>query len=160
MKKHFLFVIPVLTFCGSLVPAGAPPGKAAYLGGTAGLTPNIKGTFNPADSGAVIFEYKGGTLTIPREKISRLSYGEVRPNLTWKEFSKEVKFKPFALGVKARHHYLTIEFNDAEGKDQSAVFDLTGGNVRETIEALEAYVGKQAVCEDQFACKTLKRKAK
>lgn len=161
MSRQWKYALMAAISCAALAAAGARSVKTTYMGGTAAVPAKTQGALNPEAGDALAFEYQGGTLTIPDSKVNRLSYGEVLTNRNAKDTKKDIHVsKSVAFGVgrmSGKRHYLTVEFTDPEGKDQSAVFDIDRHEVRATVEAIEAHTGKQVVCEDKFARKTLRR---
>ena len=54
---------------------------------------------------------------------------------------------------KKRRHYLTMEYVDAEGKSQAAVFEIGKNAIRYTLKSLEVRTGKKIEYEDDEARK-------
>ncbi len=58
-----------------------------------------------------------------------------------------VLVSPFALFSKKRKHYLTITYNDENGKEQAGVFELGKDIVRTTLTVLQVRTGKDIECQ-------------
>ena len=135
--------------------------RAMFVGGTTEVKAKTRGVLDPDADGACLFKYKDGSLAIAHNTITRVSYAE--PHL----YPKVHGVVGIAIGVPASpgprnlfHRYLTVEFRDSRARDQSAIFDLfrvSGSGVRSVIDTLEVRTGKKAVCEDDWACKTLRK---
>jgi hypothetical protein len=58
------------------------------------------------------------------------------------------------LLAKKRHHYLTVEYNDNNGKAQAAIFEVGKESIRTVLKTLEIRSGKKVQYEDKEAEKT------
>lgn len=95
--------------------------KAAYVGGTlASLKAGAEGTLQVSAADAASFQYDGGQLSIPYNKVESIEYGQK----AGRRVGVAIAVSPLALFSKKRKHFLTISFLDAEGKKQGAVFEL------------------------------------
>ena len=118
MKKLFA-VLLALAFGIPALAVDDP--DVAYAGGTiTGIKEGLIGHFDTTQENALDFQYMGGKLEIPYDKIESYAY------------SKEVGVH---LGVVAatavslikrrwRQHFLRISFEDAAGKKQVVVFEI------------------------------------
>jgi hypothetical protein len=64
-----------------------------------------------------------------------------------------IMVSPLALFSKKRKHFLTINFNDKDGKPQAVVFELGKDIVRTALTIIETRSGKQIEYQDEEARK-------
>lgn len=152
MKKRTVAALLCVVFLmESLVFAGLGSDKAQYVGGTvSSIKEGTEGTASAKDENNFVFQYQGGKLEIPYDRIDDLEYGQkagrrlgVAIAVTW-----------VALFSKKRRHFLTIGFKDANDKQQAAVFELGKNTVRVTLASLEARTGRKVDYEDDEARKS------
>jgi len=147
--------VALLLVCGLLFESAAWAGlgsdKTMYVGGTVpSLKEGTEGKSSAKDERTFKFEYHGGTLQIPYDRVNDLEYGQkagrrlgVAIAVTW-----------MALFSKKRKHFLTIGYTDDNDKQQAAVFELGKDIVRVTLASLEARTGKKVDFEDDEARKS------
>jgi len=147
--------VALLLVCGLLFESAAWAGlgsdKTMYVGGTVpSLKEGTEGKSSAKDELTFKFEYHGGTLQIPYDRVNDLEYGQkagrrlgVAIAVTW-----------MALFSKQRKHFLTIGYTDDNDKQQAAVFELGKDIVRVTLASLEARTGKKVDFEDDEARKS------
>ena len=127
--------------------AGVNGGKAVYMGGTvADLKQQTEGKFSTADVKEMVFQYKKGKFTVPYDRIDSLEYGQ--------KVGRRVGLAiavPIALLSKKRRHYLTVNYKDADDRQQAAVFELGKDIVRVTLSSLEARTGRKIEYQDEEA---------
>ncbi len=58
------------------------------------------------------------------------------------------------LLTKKRHHYLTVEYTDDNGKAQAAIFEVGKDSIKTVLKTLEIRSGKKVHYEDKEAEKT------
>jgi len=144
-------------------------GKAMYVGGTvADLKQEAEGTFSTADAKEMVFQYqykigvlsredeilhrdrretKEGKFTIPYDRIDSLEYGQK----AGRRLGLAIVLTPAALLSKKRRHYLTVNYKDADDRQQAAVFELGKHTVRVTLSSLEARTGRKIEYQDDEA---------
>jgi hypothetical protein len=140
----------MFTLAASIAPAMAATrgNKALYLGGTVpALEPKTEGLLDVSGTQNVIFTWRQQKLEIPYAKVSSLEYGQK----AGRRVGVALVVTPLALFSKKRKHYLTIGYEDAEGKRQGAVFELAKGTVRTILTTLTARTGKQIEYESEEA---------
>ncbi|MDP9262809.1 MAG: hypothetical protein M3O85_00645 [Acidobacteriota bacterium] len=152
MKKRTAFLLSLLLlFTEPLLWAGLGGDKAMYMGGTVpDLKEKTEGRCSTADGKAFIFQYKGGSLSIPYEQVNSLEYGQK----AGRRVGLAVVVNPFFLFSKKRRHYLTIGWVDENKKQQAAVLELGKGVIKETLSSLETKTGKNIEYQDEEARKT------
>lgn len=149
MRKS-LAALLCISFLFEAVPlwAGLGSDKALYVGGTvSAIKDGSEGTASTKDEKVFVFNYDGGKLQVPYDRINDLEYGQkagrrlgVAIALTW-----------MALFSKKRRHFLTIGYKDDNDKQQAAVFELGKNTVRVTLASLEARTGRKIDYEDEEA---------
>jgi len=141
----FLFTAETTAF------AGLGEDKTAYVGGTENqIKDGTEGKSSAKDDKNFVFDYKGGTLTIPYEQVNDLEYGQK----AGRRVGVAIMVTPLALFSKKRKHFLTVGWKDAQDKQHAAVFELGKSVVRTTIATLEARTGKKVEYQDDEARKS------
>lgn len=146
-------IIIVLTFA-FLVPfafAGIGSRKAMYMGGTVtSIKEGTEGDTSTKDEKAYTFGYKGGTLTIPYDRVDSLEYGQK----SGRRVGLAIAINPFLLLSKKRKHFLTISWKDEADKQQAAVLELGKDIIRTELATLEARTGRKIEYQDDEARKS------
>jgi hypothetical protein len=151
MKKKMAVLLVFAFMFESFAWAGLGSDKTMYVGGTVTtIKEGTEGTSTAKDENLFVFNYQGGKLEVPYEKINDLEYGQkagrrlgVAIAVTW-----------VALFSKKRKHFLTVGYKDENDKQQAAVFELGKNVVRVTLASLEARTGKKIEYEDDEARKS------
>jgi hypothetical protein len=151
MKQKIAAVLIFAFMFEALAWAGLGSDKTMYVGGTVTtIKEGTEGTSSAKDETVFVFNYQGGKLEVPYEKINDLEYGQkagrrlgVAIAVTW-----------VALFSKKRKHFLTVGYKDDNDKQQAAVFELGKNVVRVTLASLEARTGKKIEYEDDEARKS------
>ena len=89
----------------------------------------------------------------PYDKITALDYGQ-HVGRHWGFAALGVYGVLPILLAKKRHHYLTVEYNDNNGKAQAAIFEVGKESIRTVLKTLEIRSGKKVQYEDKEAEKT------
>ena|SRR5690349_10209619 len=150
MKRTIAITLCFFLMMESFAWAGLGSDKALYVGGTVtSVKDGTEGTASTKDDKVFVFDYQGGKLQVPYERINDLEYGQkagrrlgVAIAITW-----------MALFSKKRRHFLTVGYTDENEKQQAAVFELGKNTVRVTLASLEARTGKKIDYEDDEARK-------
>jgi len=147
MKKYLGLMISLLVI--SLPSfAGLSSDKALYVGGTvSALKEGTEGIMSTKDEKQLLFSNKKQQFTIPYDRVNSLEYGQK----AGRRVGLAIAVTPVALLSKKRRHYLTINFLDADDKQQAAVFELGKGIVRVTLSSLEARTGRKIEYQDEEA---------
>jgi len=141
----------VLVMVAAIPLAGVGGKNAMYVGGTvAGLAEKTEGALSTQSDTEAVFSAKNAHATIPYAAITSLEYGQK----AGRRVAVAVLVSPLALFSKKRNHYLTITYNDAQGKEQAAVFELGKVVVRTTLKVLEVRSGKEIEYQDEEARKS------
>jgi hypothetical protein len=147
MKTRLVLGICLLA-AGLPLFAGVDSHKAVYIGGTVNsLKEQTEGIMSTKDEKQLTFVHKKDTFSIPYDRIDSLEYGQK----AGRRVGLAIAISPIALLSKKRRHYLTVNFNDAEDKQQAAVFELGKDIVRVTLSSLEARTGRKIEYQDDEA---------
>jgi hypothetical protein len=150
MKRAFAVSLVSLSL---VAPAHAvDKGKAVYIGGTiSGIKEKSQSHINLKDDTALQYSAAGGGLTIPWASVEELEYGQKVGH----RIGTAILLSPLALFKKARHHYVTVTYKDAEDKGQAVVFEFGKGDIRQTLAILKARTGKDITFTDEEARKQM-----
>ncbi len=131
--------------------AGLGSNKTMYDGGTITvIKQGTEGKSSTQDEKVFVFDYKGGQLSIPYEKINDIEYGQK----AGRRVGLAIAISPWLLLSKKRKHFLTIGYLDESDKQQAGVFELGKDIVRVTLASLEARTGKKIDYQDEEARKS------
>ena len=111
-----------------------------------------EGTSGSADvSDEKYFAFYSGRqqIRVPYERINLLEYGQ-QVN---RRILLAMAISPAFLLAKSRKHYLTIGFQDENGKQQAMVFRVDKNGIRPTLVSLEARTGVKVQYQDEEARK-------
>jgi hypothetical protein len=151
MRKPVAVLLLLVFVLEVPVWAGLGSDKTLYVGGTVkGLTERTEGKSSAKDEKVFVFQYSGGKLEIPYERINSLEYGQK----AGRRIGVAIAVTPIALLSKKRKHYVTIGYLDDDDKQQAAVFELGKNVVRVTLASLEARTGKKVDYQDDEARKS------
>lgn len=150
MKKTIAVVICVAFLLEAAMWAGLGSDSTMYVGGTVNsIKEGTEGKSSAKDEKVFVFNYSGGKLEIPYDRVNDLEYCQkagrrlgVAIAVTW-----------MALFSKKRKHFLTVGYTDQNEKQQAAVFELGKNVVRVTLASLEARTGRKVDYEDDEARK-------
>jgi hypothetical protein len=131
--------------------AGIGGKKAMFVGGTiASIKQGTEGTSSTQDEKVFVFEYKGGKLAIPYDRINDLEYGQK----AGRRLGLAIMISPLFLFSHKRKHFLTIGYTDENDKQQAGVFELGKDIIRVTLASMEARTGKKIDYQDEEARKS------
>lgn len=151
MKRFSALCLILLLFSEVLAWAGLDSHKTMYVGGTVtSIKEGTEGKSSTVDEKVFVFEYQGGKLNIPYERINSLEYGQK----AGRRVGLAIAITPLALFSKKRKHFLTVGYLDENDKQQAAVFELGKAVVRVTLATLEARSGRKIEYQDEEARKS------
>lgn len=135
--------------CPVCVVQGAHAGsRAEYVGGTRPDIPgNSSGDIQVTDSIYFVFASRRTQVKVPYERINLLEYGQKVD----RRVLEAILISPLFLMAKKREHFLTVGFQDDEGKQQAMVFQVNKEDIRMTLVALEARTGQRVTYQDEEA---------
>lgn len=151
MKRSSALCLILLLFSEVLAWAGLDSHKTMYVGGTVtSIKDGTEGKSSTTDEKVFVFEYRGGKLNIPYERMNSLEYGQK----AGRRLGVAIAVTPLALFSKKRKHFLTVGYLDENDKQQAAVFELGKDVVRVTLATLEARSGRKIEYQDEEARKS------
>jgi hypothetical protein len=135
----------------AMAAVGAEPGVKTEL--SAGRFPGIdaKSTARLDYSGAdeMVFHCASGDIRVAYRKVNTLEYGQT----VSRRYAAAVLLSPLLLLSKARKHFVTLGYVDAEGRQQVVVFRVEKGDIRSVLVGLEARTGRRVEYQDDEARK-------
>jgi hypothetical protein len=141
-------------FLLAMPAVGAGPGvKTQLVGGTpAGMAAKSKVWLDY--SGAEELVLRGGTteLRVAYHKVTTLEYGQT----VSRRYAAALLISPILLLSKARKHFVTLGYVDAEGQQQVLVLRVEKGDIRTVLAGLEARTGRRVEYQDDEARKAIK----
>jgi hypothetical protein len=145
--RAFLLVVVLST--SALIATAARSGThAEYVGGTrVDIPAKNSGDINITDQVYFVFVSKRTKVKVPYERINLLEYGQKVD----RRYLAAVIISPLFLLAKKREHFLTVGFQDDEGRQQAMVFRVDKNDVRLTLVALEARTGQRIQYQDDEA---------
>lgn len=138
-------------FCFGLLlgRAGGTESRVQYVGGTVSAIPSgCDGIIQASDDVYFVFTAKKIKVRVPYERIHNIEYGQK----VGRRYYLALVSPALALSKK-RQHFLTIDFEDDEGKMQALVFQVDKNDIRATLASLEARTGQQVKYQDEEARK-------
>lgn len=151
MKRIIASVLVCLLTMQVMAFAGLGEDKTEYVGGTENqVKDGTEGKSSAKDEKNFVFEYKGGSLSIPYDQVDDLEYGQK----AGRRLGLALTISPWLLFSKKRKHFLTVGWKDGQDKQHAAVFQLGKSIIRTTIATLEARTGKKVDYQDDEARKS------
>lgn len=146
--------MPILSFFLAYLlawstPVGAPAGHVQYIGGTRADLAGSAGVVDLADDHYFVFYAKKASFRVPYDKINLLEYGQ---NVN-RRIAMAVVISPLFLLSKKRQHFLSIGYQDEQGRQQALVFRVEKASVRTLLVSLEARTGLRVDYQDEEARK-------
>jgi len=145
----------LVVFLLAALPALAVDKQGAlYVGGTVtGLPQKAEGHFDLLDAEKLIFivdkaddkTFVGKHYELPWVQVDEVEYGQKVGH----RVKTAIFLSPLALFSKARHHYVTLNYKDAEGAGQAVVFEVGKEKIREALPIIRARTGKDIVATDE-----------
>lgn len=147
---HMRSFLPWLLLFTAAAFSAQPGGHAQYVGGTSEK-------FNSGDAGAIhtsnasvlVFSTKRASVGIPYDRVNLLEYGQ---NASRRIVLAAV-ISPMFLLSKSRRHFLTIGYEDDQGRQQALVFRVEKSDIRALLASLEARTGVRVQFQDTEARK-------
>jgi hypothetical protein len=149
-RRSFTALVLLVTFAAPMLAVDGK--KAMYVGGTrTDIKEAAEGAFDVSGESEVAFTPDKTKVrhTIAYKDVTELEYGQK----AGRRVAVGLLISPIALFSHKRNHYLTINFKDADGKDQAVVFELGKDIVRTTLTILESRTGKKIEYQDEEARK-------
>jgi hypothetical protein len=125
--------------------------KVEYIGGTAPqIAVGASGAITVSDTQYFAFYSRKSNVRVAYDKINLLEYGQTVSRRIDLAIILEM---PAFLLVKKRKHYLSIGYNDEDGKQQALVFRVDKNDIRALLVSLEARTGQKVQYQDEEARK-------
>jgi hypothetical protein len=151
MKRNIALFLVVAITLSLPAFAGVASDQTAYVGGTEKIDEGSEGSACIENEKEFVFEYAGGQLVIPYDRVNDLEYGQQ----AGRRVGLSIALSPLALLSKKRRHFLTIGWKDEKNEQHAAVFELGKSIIKSTISSLETKTGRKVDCQDDDARKTL-----
>ena len=147
------FLVCLLAASLAVAPARAEPvgARVEYVGGTlSALSANTEGRLRTTDPRYLSVAARGTEIRIPYEDINLLEYGQ---NAS-RRYVLALTISPILLLSKSRRHFLTIGYQDPEGRQQALVFRVHKDDLRPLLASLEARTGRKVEYQEVEARKS------
>ncbi len=137
-----------LCLCAFLATAGHPGSRAEYLGGTRPDIPaKNSGDIQLTDETYFVFASRNTEVKVPYDRINLLEYGQKVD----RRYLAAAVISPIFMLTKKREHFLTVGFQDNDGRQQAMMFKVDKNAVRLTLVTLEARTGQKVEYQDDEA---------
>jgi hypothetical protein len=151
MKAVLLAIVGVALLLAPVRTYAVGSKEAQYDGGTITEIPKAqKGTFIIGDA-SLRFEYNQTGYEIPYASIMDMEYGNKPSTRIGTSIGVALVCIPCGIAslfVKAKHHFLTLEFTQGTTK-QAVVFELGKALPQTLLPVLEVKTGKKVVYQDE-----------
>jgi hypothetical protein len=145
--RTLLLALMFLVFAG-FAAAARDGSRVEYLGGTRPDIPgNRDGEIRLTDGTFFVFVTRKTEVRIPYERINLLEYGQQVD----RRYVAAALISPLFMLTKRREHFLTLGFQDDDGKQQAMLFRVDKNDLRLTLIALEARTGQKVEFQDEDA---------
>ena len=134
-------------FALALSIVAAEPGvKAQFIGGTLSRVPARSGVrIDLSGAESLLLRSSNAEVSVAYQKINTIEYG--------RRYAAAILISPVLLLSKARKHFVTVGYADADGKQQALVFRVQKGDIRSVLAGLEARTGRRIEYQDDEARK-------
>lgn len=141
-----------LAFGLAMAAVAAEPGvKTELVGGTlSGIVAKSTAHLDYSGSEEMVFHCAAGDIHVPYRKVNTLEYGQA----VSRRYAAAALVSPLLLLSKARKHFVTVGYVDAEGRQQVVVFRVEKGDIRSVLVGLEARTGRRVEYQDEEARKS------
>jgi hypothetical protein len=149
-QKILLTLIWMLVWSGGFARAGELGAPAEYLGGTLeSLAVGSAGSIRTTDPVSLVFQTRKSAVRIPYERINLVEYGlKVDRRL-----AEAIILSPLMILSKKRAHYVSVGFENDDGKQQALLFRVDKNGIRALLVSLEARTGQKVTFMDEEARK-------
>src|SRR5438105_14712292 len=139
--------VSLLFVCWSLL-AGGNGSRAEYAGGTISQIPGgCSGSIQAMDEQFFVFYSKKARWRVPYDRINLIEYGQKVD----RRYMAAVLVSPLFLLSKKRQHFLTVGYEDEDGKQQAMIFRVNKNDIRSMLVVLEARTGRRVEFQDDEA---------
>jgi hypothetical protein len=152
LKKILIITLSVFILASSISVYAVGSHEAQFVGGTVEAIPKSQtGELVVADAN-LNFQYKKSSFAIPYASITDMEYGNKPSTRIGTSIGVALICWPCGIAtlfVKAKHHFLTLEFTDSSNTKQAAVFELGKALPEAMLPSLEVKTGKKVVREEE-----------
>ncbi len=140
----------LLVFLVCIAGLALGQGRAEYIGGTAAqIAVGTPGAMAVNDAQYFAFYSRKANLRVAYNKINLLEYGQT----VSRRLDLAVVISPAFLVVEKRKHFLTVGYEDDDGRQQALVFRVDKNDIRAMLASLEARTGQKVQFQDEEARK-------
>ena len=134
-----------------MAAVGAEPGvRTEFVGGTlSGIDAKSTARLDYSGAEEMVFHCASGDIRVAYRRVNTLEYGQT----VSRRYAAAVLLSPLLLLSKARKHFVTLGYVDAEGQQQVVVFRVEKGDIRSVLVGLEARTGRRVEYQDDEARK-------
>jgi hypothetical protein len=133
-----------------LASAGQEGVRAWYVGGTvAAVAAKTSARLHLAGPDDLTLLAGGADIRIRYSRINQVEYGQT----VSRRYAAAILISPVLLLSKSRKHFVTIGYNDEQGRQQALVFRVEKGDIRAVLAGLEARTGRRVEYQDNEARK-------
>ena len=134
-----------------MAAAGAGPGvKTQLVGSTApGIAAKSTVFLDYTGPEELIFHCAAAEFRVAYLKVNTLEYGQS----VSRRYAAALLISPVLLLSKARKHFVTLGYTDADGRQQVLVLRVEKGDIRSVLVGLEARTGRRVEYQDDEARK-------
>ena len=148
-----IIALTVLAGCmppGQMSQAGQRGADVEYVGGTrAEIKSAERGNLEAIDEQYLVFYARRSAIRIPYERINLIEYGQKVD----RRYMMAVLISPVLALSKKRQHFLTVGYQDENGREQALVFRVDKEHIRAMLASLEARTGRKVQFQDEEARK-------
>lgn len=150
MTPNPILRFPIVIALSLSLFAGGRGAHAEYMGGTISQIPSgCSGKMEAVDEQFFVFYAGKANWRVPYERINLLEYGQ-KVN---RRVLAAVLISPLFLLSKKRQHFLTVGYEDEEGRQQAMIFRVDQDAIRTMLVSLEARTGRKVQFQDDEARK-------
>lgn len=145
-----MWSIICLLLASSANVEGADHGRVEYAGGTVDAIPKgVNGLLKTTGKEYLVLLTKRSTLQVLYERVNLLEYGQQ----VSRRYALAALINPVFILSKKRVHFLTVGYQDDEGRQQAMVFTVDKSDIRTLLASLEARTGLRVEFQDEEARK-------
>jgi len=152
LKKILVIGLSIVLFASTTSLYAVGSHDVQYVGGTVAAIPKSQtGQLNVADA-SLDFKYEKSSFSIPYGSVNDMEYGNKPSTRIGTSIGVALVCWPCAIAtlfIKAKHHFLTLEFTDGSNTKQAVVFEVGKALPDALLPSLEVKTGKKVVRQEQ-----------
>jgi hypothetical protein len=152
LKKILIITLSIFLLASSISVYAVSSHDAQYVGGTVEAIPKSQTGELVVAEANLNFQYKKSSFAIPYASITDMEYGDKPSTRIGTSIGVALICWPCGIAtlfVKAKHHFLTLEFTDSSNTKQAAVFEIGKGLPDALLPTLEVKTNKKVVRQSQ-----------